>query len=251
MPLTPAAPTLPALTLPAIARSALLLDLDGTLLDLAPTPEAVTVPPGLIDALLALRPLLGDALAIISGRPVDQIDALLPGVPFAVAGEHGGALRRAPGAALTRPDLPSIPDGWVNAASRIVASSPGARLEEKLRGFVVHYRAIPHAGLALRVALDGLVTDARFEIMAASMAWEVRPRGIDKGTAVSQLMQEPPFKGRLPLFIGDDVTDHDAIRTADAMGGVGLLVETAFGTPAAVRAWIAAAGSESRWPGLR
>ncbi len=236
--------------LPALARSALLLDLDGTLLDLAPTPESVVVPPGLTDALLALRPLLGDALAIISGRPVEQVDSLLPGVPYAVAGEHGGALRRAAGTPLIRPDLPPVPDDWVVAAARAVAATPGARLEEKLRGFVVHYRAVPDAGPALRAALDTVVTDARFEIMAASMAWEVRPRGVDKGTAVRQIMQSPPFEGRLPVFIGDDVTDLDAIRTANAMGGAGLLVETAFRTPAAVRAWLTQAAGAGRWPDL-
>ncbi len=85
-------------SLPPFARAALLLDLDGTLVDIAPRPEAVEVATGLADDLARLRARLGDALAVISGRPIEQIDALLPGIPFAVAGEHGGAIRHAPGA---------------------------------------------------------------------------------------------------------------------------------------------------------
>src|SRR5580658_8113203 len=93
-PATP--PARPRPPLPPIAQAALLLDLDGTLLDIAPTPEAVVVPPGLIACLRSLRAVLGGALAVISGRPVEQIDALLPDAVHAIAGEHGGAIRHAP-----------------------------------------------------------------------------------------------------------------------------------------------------------
>src|SRR5438128_1740025 len=93
---------IPPGSLPPFSRSALLLDLDGTLVDIAPRPEAVVVAEGLPASLLRLRERLGDALAIVSGRPVEQIDALLPGVPFAVAGEHGGAVRHAPDQPIER-----------------------------------------------------------------------------------------------------------------------------------------------------
>ena len=83
-----------------------------------------------------------------------------------------------------------------------------------------------------------LADDTRFALLPAHMAWEVRPRGADKGTAVAELMARAPFAGRLPVFIGDDVTDEDAMRAADAMGGVGLLVADAFGNPAGVRTWL-------------
>ena len=88
---------------------ALLLDLDGTLIDFASTPDAVLVPPGLPQTLTTLRDRLGGALAIITGRPIAEVDALLPGIAYAVAGEHGGAVRAAPGAALERPAFPPIP----------------------------------------------------------------------------------------------------------------------------------------------
>jgi trehalose 6-phosphate phosphatase len=221
-------------------ETALLLDVDGTLLDIAPTPMSVVVPPALVDALRALRARLGDALAVITGRPIEQVDALLGDVPYAVAGEHGGVIRHAPGAPLERASLPHPPEIWLRAAAELVATHPGAMLEEKERGFVVHYRAAPEAGPAIGGALSALIDahDVAFQLMPASMAWEVRPRGADKGTAVEALMRQPPFAGRKPLFVGDDVTDEDGIRAARALGGEGLRVPESFGTAAGVRAWL-------------
>ena len=103
------------------ARAALLLDLDGTLLDIAPTPDSVVVPPDLPVNLLRVRDQLSDALAIISGRPVAQVDALLPGVAYAVAGEHGGALRPAPGADEEHVPVPPVPQEWLDAAEALSA----------------------------------------------------------------------------------------------------------------------------------
>lgn len=244
------------LTLPPPGRTALLLDVDGTLLDFAPTPNSVTVPDGLVDALRRLRGGLDDALAVISGRPVDQVDTLLEGAAYAVAGEHGGALRRHPSGALERPDLPDVPQGWFAAAEAIAARTPLAVLERKRRGFVLHYRLAPAAGPALHDAACALVAPLadRFQVLEAAMAWEVRPRGVDKGVAVHWLMQQPPFADRLPLFIGDDVTDEDAIRAADALGGRGLLVGPAFRSAAGVRDWLrrsaAALHRGEGWPPL-
>jgi trehalose 6-phosphate phosphatase len=226
--------------LPPPAETALLLDVDGTLLDIAPAPDLVVVPPSLPDALRALRARLGGALALISGRPVEQVEALFPDVAQAIAGEHGGALRLTPGGPLLRPDLPSAPADWVAAAERLVAAHPGALLERKARGFVLHYRQAPEAGPALGAALRALVADASaFAVQPAHMAWELRPAGADKGRAVTEVMRAPPFAGRRPVFVGDDVTDRDAIAAAEALGGVGLWVPDAFGGPAGVRAWLA------------
>lgn len=227
------------LSLPPPNRAALLLDIDGTLIDLASTPDSVIVPDGLIDALLRLRRHLGDALAVITGRPLDQVDALLPSAPYAAAGEHGGAIRHAPGDAIERAALPDLPDIWLDQAAAMVEAHPGSLLERKRRGFVLHYRLAPDAGPALRDAAAALVTpDQRFQVLEASMAWEIRPRGIDKGVAVERLCARVPFAGRLPIFIGDDVTDEDGIRVAHTMGGTGLRVDRAFGGPADVRAWL-------------
>lgn len=229
-------------TLPPPARAALLLDIDGTLLDLAATPGAVVVPPGLLDTLRRLRRHLGDALAVVTGRPLEQVDLLLADAPFAAAGEHGGVIRHAPRGTVVRPPLRDVPDEWFAEAERLVAAHPGSLFERKRRGFVLHYRLAPEAGGPLGDGALALVaTDPEhFQLQPAAMAWEVRPFGVDKGLAVTRLCAEPPFAGRLPLFIGDDVTDEDGIRAADAMGGAGLLVGPAFGTPASVRAWLRA-----------
>lgn len=238
MPLNP--PPAPRAVLPPIARAALLLDLDGTLLDLAPTPDTVIVPEGLVEALLRLRTRLDEALAVVTGRPIAQIDALLPGIPTAVAGEHGGAIRHAPDAGIVRIDLPDAPEEWRMMAEATVAVHPGAMVEHKRRGFVFHFRAVPESGPALLVAANAIIApDAgRFQVMQAAMAWEIRPRGADKGSAVVSLMQHAPFAGRLPVFIGDDVTDEDGMRAAATLGGAGLRVDEWFGTPTGVRAWL-------------
>ena len=229
-------------------RAALLLDLDGTLIDFAPTPDTVVVPDGLRASLGRLRPLLGDALAVVTGRPIAQVDALLGALPYAVAGEHGGAIRHAPGEAEVRPALASLPPEWLDAADRIAAERPGVLVERKQRSFVLHYRRAPEHGEALLAAMHLLLAghEDRFAIMRASMAWEMKPLGADKATAVEALMSRAPFAGRVPVYIGDDVTDEDGMRAARALGGLGWRVQDEFGDPAGVRAWLAelAAGRE-------
>lgn len=239
------------------ARSALLLDMDGTLLDIAPTPDQVRVAPGLTEALHRLREIMGGALAVVTGRPIEQVDGLFADVPHAVAGEHGGAIRHAPGTEVVRVSLPSPPVEWVIEAARIADEHPGVLLEQKQRGFVLHYRAVPELGEMLREAALRLIAPQadRFQLMEALMAWEIRPRGADKGSAVNTLMTEAPFAGRQPIFIGDDVTDEDGMRAARALGGAGLRVDEWFGDPAGVRAWLAQAAAATAadpraWPPL-
>ncbi len=227
--------------LPPLARAALLLDLDGTLLDIAPTPGQVVVAPGLLRDLTTLRALCGDALAVVTGRPIAQVDALLGEVPFAVAGEHGTAIRHAPGGPVETVALPSVPESWREAAEALAAQNSGALVEAKTHGLVLHYRAVPDAGPALRVRLERLLaeTPGTHVLLAAKMAWELRPVGADKGTAVRALMRRAPFAGRAPVFVGDDVTDEDGMHAARDLGGIGLRVPDLFGDAAGVRRWIA------------
>jgi trehalose 6-phosphate phosphatase len=236
--------------LPPMERAALLLDLDGTLLDIAPTPDAVVVPPGLLDVLHDLRRLLGDAVAVVTGRPVETVDALLGDAVYAVAGEHGGAIRHTPDGPLERPRLSPPPDSWLADAERMVAAHPGALLERKARGFALHYRAVPEAGTIFRDELGALLQgSADFELLSGLMIWEVRPRGIDKGKALASLMERAPFGDRLPVFIGDDVTDEDAIAAAEVLGGVGLRVPESFGDASGVRTWLQDVAATRRWSG--
>lgn len=232
--------------LPPFSRSALLLDMDGTLIDLAPTPDAVVVTAGLPATLAGLRDALGGALAIVTGRPVETVDRLFGDAPGAVAGEHGGAIRHAQGEAIERPDLPAPPAAWLSAAEKLAGSFPGALLERKARGFALHYRAAPEARDVFKDALTGLI-DERFEVHPAHMLWEIRPVGADKGRAVTSLMERAPFAGRLPVFIGDDVTDEDGMREARRHGGAGYRVDAVFGDPDGVRTWLRRSAARGDW----
>ncbi|WP_239002622.1 trehalose-phosphatase [Rhodovastum atsumiense] len=221
--------------------------MDGTLLDIAPTPADVVVPVELPLALVRLRARLDDALAVVSGRPVEQVYDLLGDAPYAIAGEHGAAIRHAPGEALERKSLPALPAPWIAQAERVASGYQGVLLERKAHGLVLHFRLEPQAGSALRQALLSIVGDANpdFVVMAAHMAWEVKPRAADKGRAVAALMARAPFAGRVPVYIGDDVTDEDGMRVAREQGGIGLRVQEAFGDAADVRAWLAALAAHS------
>ncbi len=222
-------------------RAALFLDLDGTLLDMAPTPDSVVVPSDLPGVLRAVRARLDNALAVVTGRPIAQIDALLGDAPYAVAGEHGAAVRTAPGTEPLAAALPDLPSDWALAAADVVARHPGSLLEMKRHGFVFHYRLAPDARTALHAAAQAIIGERHgaYALLPAHMAWEVKPRGADKGSALATLMQHDPFRGRTPVYIGDDVTDEDGIREAEAQGGSGFRVAETFGTPGGVRRWLA------------
>ena len=225
-----------------VGPAALFLDFDGTLVELAARPDAVRVPAGLPALLLRLGTALGGALAVVSGRPLAQLDHYLPG-PMAKAGEHGATLRTGAGLPEEAPDLPVPPAAWRAQALALARAFPGALLEEKTHGFVLHYRQAPQAGAPAGALLAGLVPGSAFQLVPAHMAWEVRPRGPCKGSAVRRLMQLARFAGRVPLFIGDDVTDEAGMAAARALGGHGWQVQQAFGSPAALRAWLARAAA--------
>jgi trehalose 6-phosphate phosphatase len=223
-----------------IADAALFLDFDGTLVEIAPTPDAVRVQPGLPRLLQRLATGLNGALAIVSGRPLRDLDRFLP-VPIPKVGDHGATLRPVPGQPPESPDLPGAPAEWRERAAALVERFPGALIEDKEHGFVVHYRLAPAAGPVAKALLDELLAgapDDAFTLLEARMAWEVRPRGASKGTAVRALMARAPFAGRRPVFIGDDVTDEEGMAAARGFGGLGLRLQDAFGEPEALREWL-------------
>ncbi|GBR23282.1 trehalose-phosphatase [Gluconobacter japonicus] len=221
------------------SKAALLLDFDGTLVDIAPTPESVIVPAGLTEDLLRLKDLLGGALAIVTGRPIAQIDHFLPGIPYAVAGEHGVAMRKSPVHDVDHRVLPAVPADWLGGAEDIVARYPGASVERKRAGMVLHYRQNQDAEPAFRSLVGDWAAEPNgFRLQDAHMAIELRPLGVDKGGAVRELMAENPFQGRLPLFVGDDVTDMDGVRAARQMGGDGWLIPDDFPDAATFRRWL-------------
>jgi trehalose 6-phosphate phosphatase len=221
---------------------ALFLDLDGTLLDFAPAPDAVIVPAGLAEMLCGVAQGLDGALAIVTGRARETADRLLdPWRPPGGFG-HGAELRDAKGRLLGEHALPSIPDDWAPRLAQQSQAWPGVLLERKPHGIALHYRAAPErrdeAHAALRV-LQAEHAEA-FDLLPAHMAFELRPRGAEKGRAVDLLMRDAPFRGRRPVFVGDDVTDEDGMRVARQLGGFGLHVGRDFqGGPAEVRDWVA------------
>lgn len=223
------------------AHAALFLDFDGTLVDIAERPEAVQVPPELPPLLERLSARLDGALAIVSGRPLADLDHFLP-VAIAKAGNHGAALRLAPGGPVEQPVLPQVPAAWRARAEAFAAGVPGAFVEEKAHGFALHYRQAPEAGGVAGILMGSLVAEnpEGFTLLPAHMAWEITPRCVSKGTAVASLMARAPFAGRLPVFVGDDVTDEAGMAVARAAGGIGLRLQDRFGTPAVFRDWLAA-----------
>jgi trehalose 6-phosphate phosphatase len=179
------------------------------------------------------------------------VDRLLGSSSLAVAGEHGGALRVSPDAAVERPDLPAPPLDWLSAAQALAKAHPGAIMEHKARGFGIHFRQAPEAGPALLAGLQAVIAGSPdFHIMQGLMLWEVRPTGADKGGAVDALMRRAPFTGRVPVFIGDDVTDEDGMRACRAAGGSGFRVQDAFGAPEDVRNWLSRSAEAGHWAKL-
>ena len=223
------------------SQAALFLDLDGTLIEIAPRPDAVVVPPHLPDLLARLSAGLGGAVAIVTGRGLDVARGLTQSPPIAFAAEHGTIIDGAGVAAAipAMPPPPSPPISWRKAAEAFAHAHPGLLLEEKRHGFVLHFRAAPALGPAASAFLEDLARDSEFQVLPAHAAAELRPRSADKGTAVRWLMQHAPFAGRTPLFIGDDVTDEYGIEACRSLGGTGYRIPRDFAGPAAVHDWLA------------
>lgn len=219
---------------------ALFLDLDGTLLDVAASPDSVFVPKHLIETLAALRSRLSGALGILSGRSLRTIDRLLHPLLLAAGAEHGAVLRLPSGDISEGGPETIVPAHWRQMIHRAAENWPGVLVEEKSHGVAVHYRANLAAAIPVMSLLENFVEeDSDFQMLPALLARELRHRSINKGNALASLMTTQPFQGRRPLFIGDDVTDEDAIDMAHRLGGIGLRVPEAFeGEPARVRAWL-------------
>ena len=226
--------------LPALnPNAALFLDIDGTLIDLAATPHSVAVPPLLPAQLRDTQTKLGGALAILSGRKLADIDRLLgPGLPCAA--EHGAMLRDAAGNLTQKVQRLAAYDKWLKILQAEITDMPGTLIEEKEFSLVVHFRQAPQYEAELSQLVDHLVGGSDDAVlMLAHCAFELKPRGGNKADALAWFMQTPPFAGRIPAFIGDDITDEPAIEKAIELGGIGLHVARDFaGQTQAVRDWI-------------
>ncbi len=225
---------------------ALFLDIDGTLLDIAATPDSVIVPAELRADLGALHAAFGGAVALVSGRSIGAIDRMLAPLRLPVAGQHGAELRL-DGTAMHMPAPPRL--ATITAALETFATThPGVLVEPKGNSVCVHYRLAPDAENAVRALAQELVgAESGFELLPALMAFDIKPLAASKGRAVEWFLNQAPFRGRVPVFVGDDVTDEDAFAAVNARGGHSIHVgahgvsEARFHapSPSAVRAWLA------------
>lgn len=221
-------------------RHALFLDFDGTLIDIAPSPSAVTIPRDLPALLMRLQIFLGGAVAIVSGRPLADLVSYLAPADLDIIAEHGAVVKRR-GAPVYHPQA-VWPQTWQARLAQFTSDHPDTEVERKTYSIVLHYRRAPEAEREAHDLLKVLAGEAAggFEIMPAKMAFELKLTAMSKGKAITQLMAEEPFRRRVPVFAGDDVTDESGFAAVTALGGVALRVDGAFGgEPRNVRAWLA------------
>lgn len=203
---------------------ALFLDVDGTVLKIARTPDAVEVSGPLRIVLEKLQPLLGGALALVSGRTIADLDYLFGPLPLPAAGLHGIERRDARGRLHSKGKPVDL--GEIRKSLEAFATShAGVFVEDKAHAIAVHYRQAPTVKAKVRAEVRRLLA-ARpdLQILDGKMVFEIRPRGIDKGAAIKAFMGEPPFVGRTPIFLGDDITDEDGFAIVNDLGGHSIRV---------------------------
>ena len=226
--------------------SAILLDVDGTLLDFAPTPLEVVIPPDLTEALGQLRERTGGALAFVSGRPLAELDLFFAPLKLTAIAGHGAELRLNDG--TVRRAKKFLDPELTKRLASIVDDKPGLVTEDKGYSFAIHYRQAPEHGHAVREEVNAVCAafpNAAIEILPGKSVVEVKQPSFNKGTAVRELMTHAPFATRKPIFIGDDVTDEAAFEVLPEFGGIGFSVGRelqglagVFETPSDVRRWI-------------
>lgn len=228
----------PALT----TRHALFLDFDGTLVALADHPDRIIVPALLQATLAAVERRLGGALAIVTGRSLESLDSFLAPMVLRAAGIHGAQLRHDPLRAAA--DVVALGELAARLQARF-AGDPAVWVEDKGAAVAVHYRQAPERRDELFTVVADIASGDDLEIISGKCVFEARRRGDGKDVAVRSLMAGSPFRGRVPVFVGDDQTDEDGIREVQRLGGFGIKVGSGssdaqwrLATPAAVLAWL-------------
>jgi trehalose 6-phosphate phosphatase len=239
----------PGSLVPHLNDCAILLDIDGTLLDLAPTPREVWVPPGLASTLTRLLTRTSGALALVSGRSLNDIDLIFAPEQFPAVGGHGAEMRISAESEAVATHAPPMDKELKRRLAAIAKLSPGILLEDKGYSLALHYRLAPHAEKAIYEAVSLIRSDlpnAPIEVLPGKCVCEIKHSGFTKATGVRELMTHEPFKGRRPLFIGDDVTDETVFAIMPDLGGLAFSVGRRargvaghFDEPRDVREWLA------------
>jgi trehalose 6-phosphate phosphatase len=211
---------------PSLGESALFFDVDGTLVGLERKPEAVVVSDGLRRLLECLITATDGALALVSGRTIAQLDSLFKPLVFSASGVHGLERRLLPGGVCRAMEAA---DALGDARAELAAFTkvhPGTLLEDKGLTLALHYRmAAEHREKAAELVRKLVSADPEnLTLLEGKMVFELKPPGFDKGRAIADFMQEPPFQGRRPIFAGDDVTDEAGFRTIKQMNGIAIRI---------------------------
>jgi trehalose 6-phosphate phosphatase len=231
---------------PLDGGNALFLDFDGTLVEIAANPDAVRVAPDLPELLAALSGRLGGALAVVSGRSLAELTPLLAPFDGAMVGQHGGEIRHRDGTISRRPPDTAVREARA-ALARVADRHREVVIEDKGNSLALHYRAGPHLAEECRSAAREAVAagGGRLRAIDGNRVIELLPRAIHKGEAIAALAGEPPFRGRVPVFVGDDATDEDGFAAVEALGGSGVKVgqgasaaQCRLATVADVLAWL-------------
>jgi trehalose 6-phosphate phosphatase len=231
-----------------LSRLAILLDVDGTLLEIAPTPQEVVVPKDLPDILSRVRDRLGGALALVSGRMISEIDNFFAPLTLAAIGGHGAEMRPVAGGSTMAGRATPLDAEFKQRLIEIASKHPGVLLEDKGYSLALHYRRVPKEGVALIHDVKHAHQawgDQSIELLFGKAVMELKFAGFNKGSAVRQLMTYPPFAHRAPIFVGDDRTDEDAFKVMPEFNGQSMSVgrklpgiDKHFETPADVRRWL-------------
>jgi trehalose 6-phosphate phosphatase len=237
------APTL----IPDVGDWAILLDVDGTILDLAPTPRDIRVPTSLRDTLERIKLKTSNATALVSGRTLDDLDGIFAPLKLAAIGGHGAEIRPWPDAAPRRAHVQPLDPALRLQLAALAAVGSGILFEDKGYSLALHYRLAPEQGPFVRETVAAICGRAseHLELLEGTNVIEVKHLGFSKGTAVRELMSQPPFAGRRPVFIGDDTTDQSAFAVMPQFRGIAISVRRRvagvdfhFETPSEVRAWL-------------
>ena len=234
--------------IPPLSECALLLDIDGTLLDFAATPREVWVPPELAISLSRLTQLTSGALAMVSGRSLNDIDLIFAPQVFPAVGGHGAELRRSSSSETIAVQASPLDKELKRRLAALAKISPGILLEDKGYSLALHYRLAPHAADEIFRGVSAIQADMPeqlIEILPGKSVCEIKHSGFTKATGVIQLMDTAPFKGRRPIFLGDDVTDQSVFTIMPEMNGIAFAVgfhaagvDGYFDGPSNVRSWL-------------